>query len=161
MAYHAIQMADGSVAIMQTVAQLVGYDAETNEPIWRDPTPDECLAKWHPDEQAKVASHQPIDPADIPADREFRNAWTLDGDKITHDMGKARVIKRDQLRAERAPLLAALDVEYQRADERGDKTAKTEVAAKKQALRDVPADPRIAAATTPEELKAVTIVAAK
>ena len=51
--------------------------------------------------------------------------------------------------------LAALDVEYQHADERGDVAEKARIAAKKQALRDVTADPAIEAAQTPEALKAV------
>jgi fibronectin type 3 domain-containing protein len=75
---------------------------------------------------------------------------------ITVDMTKAREIKRDQLRAERRPLLEQLDVEFMRAQEQGDQTKADEIAAKKQALRDVTADPAIDAATTPDELKAAT-----
>ena len=73
--------------------------------------------------------------------------------KVT--MTKARDIKRDQLRAERKPLLEQLDVEFMRAQEQGDQAKADEIAAKKQALRDVTDDPAIDAATTPEELKAV------
>lgn len=92
------------------------------------------------------------DEDEVPADRTFRNALQND---LTHDMGKARDIWRDKLREERAPLLAALDVEYMRADETGDLAAKTAIAKQKQALRDVTADPAIDAAKTPQELKAV------
>ena len=74
---------------------------------------------------------------------------------IKVNMTKARKIKRDQLRAERKPLLEQLDVEFMRAQEQGDQTKADEIAAKKQALRDVTDDPAIDAATTPEELKAV------
>jgi len=74
---------------------------------------------------------------------------------ITVDMTKAREIKRDQLRAERRPLLEQLDVEFMRAQEQGDQAKTDEIAARKQALRDVTADPAIDAATTPDELKAV------
>jgi fibronectin type 3 domain-containing protein len=74
---------------------------------------------------------------------------------ITVDMTKAREIKRDQLRAERRPLLEQLDVQFMRAQEQGDQTKADEIAARKQALRDVTADPAIDAATTPDELKAV------
>jgi hypothetical protein len=42
-----------------------------------------------------------------------------------------------------------------RAQEQGDQAKADEIAAKKQALRDVTADPAIDAATTPDELKAV------
>jgi len=75
---------------------------------------------------------------------------------ITVDMTKAREIKRDQLRAERKPLLEKLDVEYMRAQEAGDTALQQEIAAKKQALRDATVDPAIDAATTPDELKAAT-----
>lgn len=93
-----------------------------------------------------------VDPADIPSDRTFREAWKAD---FSVDMGKARGIWRDRMRAARRPLLDALDIEYQRADERGDAGAKQSVAAQKQSLRDVTADPAIDAALTPDDLKAI------
>ena len=74
---------------------------------------------------------------------------------IKINMTKAREIKRDQLRAERKPQLEQLDVEFMRAQEQGDQAKADEIAAKKQALRDVTDDPAIDAATTPDELKAV------
>jgi len=74
---------------------------------------------------------------------------------ITVDMTKAREIKRDQLRAERKPLLEQLDVEFMRAQEAGDTQKQALISDKKQSLRDVTADPAIDAATTPDELKAV------
>jgi hypothetical protein len=93
-----------------------------------------------------------VDESAIPLDRTFRDAWKPD---LTCDLAKARGIQRDRMRATRKPLLAALDAEYMRADEADDTVKKAEIAAKKQALRDVTADPRIEAATTPEGLKAV------
>jgi len=74
---------------------------------------------------------------------------------ITVDMTKAREIKRDQLRAERKPLVEQLDVEFMRAQEAGDTQKQALIANKKQSLRDVTADPAIDDATTPDELKAV------
>jgi hypothetical protein len=74
---------------------------------------------------------------------------------IKVNMTKAVEIKKDMIRAERAPMLDSLDVEFMRAVEAGDEVAKAEIAAKKQALRDATKDPAIAAAKTPEELKAV------
>jgi len=54
---------------------------------------------------------------------------------ITIDFSKAQAITKDRLRAERAPLLAAQDVAFQRALEtNGDMAA---VVAEKQRLRDV------------------------
>ena len=91
----------------------------------------------------------------IPADRFFRNAWKFKGDAIEVDMTAARDIHRDSLRAERKLLLETLDVEYMKALEQGGDTAA--IAARKQILRDVTADPRIEAAATPDELKALTL----
>lgn len=115
-----------------------------------------CLAKWPFDVLGDVIG-DPIEiaPSAIPEDRTFRQAWTFDGKSIVTDMDKAREIKRDILRVERAPLLDALDVEYQKADEADDKDKKAAIAAKRQALRDVTKDAAIDAANTPEELKAV------
>ena len=74
---------------------------------------------------------------------------------INVNMTKAVEIKKDMIRAERAPLLADLDVQFMRAVEAGDTDAQATIAAKKQALRDATDDPAITAATTPDELKAV------
>jgi hypothetical protein len=142
MAHFAIQMADGSVAIMQTVG-----DAQVED----------CLAKWPAKESARVMRRMAIDPATIPADRTFRNAWILADGAIAHDMAKAREIKRDQLRRERAPLLAALDTAYLRADETKDEAAKAAIGEQKQRLREAPGDPAIDAAKTADELKAITL----
>lgn len=144
MAHYAIQMQDGSVAIMQTVEGA---------------TTEDCLAKWHPDERAKVALVRAIDPSRVPQTREFRNAWTLQGLDIVHDIDKARAIQRNRLRALRAPQLEALDLAYLRADEAGDSTAKAAVVAQKQALRDAPADPALESARTVEELSGLTLEA--
>ena len=76
---------------------------------------------------------------------------------ITINMGKARDIKRNQLRAERAPMLSALDVEYQRADEQKNEVEKELVAQRKQALRDVTKHPAIDGAATPDDLKCLSI----
>lgn len=120
------------------------------------PTQADEIGKWHPDRQAMIATaHGAVDHTAIPADRSFRNAWRHDGASLSVDMPAARGIHRDRMRAARAPLLAALDVAYQRADEKGDAAAKAVVADRKQALRDVTADAAIDAATTPDELVAV------
>lgn len=73
---------------------------------------------------------------------------------IVINMTKAREIKRDIFRKERAPILADLDVQYMRAIEAGNTPLQQEIAQKKQALRDVTQDPAIESAVTPEELKA-------
>jgi hypothetical protein len=56
---------------------------------------------------------------------------------ISINIDKAKAIKLDQLRAERAPKLAALDLAFMRAVEQGDTAKQASIAAEKQALRDV------------------------
>jgi hypothetical protein len=91
----------------------------------------------------------------VPADRTFRGAWAFNGAAVEIDMAAARGIHRDNLRAERAPRLSALDVDYMKALEQSGDTAA--IAAQKQALRDVTADARIEGAATPDALKALTL----
>ena len=68
------------------------------------------------------------------------------------DMAKAREIHKANIRTAREPKLAELDVEFQKALETGAST--TDIVAKKQALRDAPADSGIAAASDADALKA-------
>ena len=68
------------------------------------------------------------------------------------DMAKAREIHKTNIRNARTPKLQELDVEFQRALETGAST--TDIVAKKQALRDAPADSAINAATDEAGLKA-------
>ena len=70
------------------------------------------------------------------------------------DMAKAREIHKTNIRNARTPKLAELDIEFQRAIETDDATKKAEIAVKKQALRDAPADSGIAAANDADALKA-------
>lgn len=135
-----LKMQGGGVAILT----LVSVDA----------TVETVLAKWHPDERAKVVSWRPCEDDEIPADRTFRDAW-VDRGTIAVDMPKARDIHRARMRQARGALLGDLDIAYQRADETGDQKEKSSIAAKKQALRDVTALQAIEAAKTPDDLKAV------
>ena len=73
---------------------------------------------------------------------------------ITINLDKAREIHKDKIRVARKPLLETKDIEFMRAVESADTVTQTSVAAEKQALRDATSDPDIAAASTPEELKA-------
>ena len=68
------------------------------------------------------------------------------------DMAKAREIHKTNIWTARAPKLAELDVEFQKALETGAST--TDIVAKKQALRDAPADSGIASASDADALKA-------
>ena len=60
---------------------------------------------------------------------------------IRINIDKAKAIKLDQFRAERAPKLAALDVAFVRALEQGDTAEQSRIVAEKQALRDVTKQP--------------------
>lgn len=100
-------------------------------------------------------SHTVIDAADLPADRTFRKAWATRAGAVEVDMDRARDVWRDHIRQRRKGLLEALDVEAVRADEDGHAEAKSRVVERKKRLRDAPADKRIEAAQTPEELLAV------
>ena len=68
------------------------------------------------------------------------------------DMAKAREIHKQNIRIARLPKLQELDVEFQKAQETGAST--TDIVAKKQALRDAPADSGITAASDTDALKA-------
>ena len=71
---------------------------------------------------------------------------------IKTDMAKAREIHKNKIREARTPKLAELDIEFQKALETGAST--TDIVAKKQALRDAPADSGIVAASDEASLKA-------
>ena len=67
------------------------------------------------------------------------------------DMAKAREIHKTNIRTARAPKLADLDIEFQKAQETSADTSA--IVAKKQALRDAPADSAIASASNTDALK--------
>ena len=74
--------------------------------------------------------------ATVPANRDFRGAWVLNGSVITEDLDAAKAIFADKVREARTPLLAALDTDFMKAQETGAST--TQIVASKQALRDAP-----------------------
>ena len=132
-----------------TIRRDVAGGPEYSYPI----TPENVAARIK-QENLDVLSWRVIEYEDIPEDRTYRDALTDDGTKLKHDMPKAREIHRNHMRYARIHVLTALDIEYQRADEQADAAAKARIAAKKQALRDLPASPEIEAATTTDDLKA-------
>ena len=75
-----------------------------------------------------------------------------DDSMITVNLDKAKEIKKDMVRAERKPLLEALDIELMK--NITDPVKVAEIEAKKQALRDATTHASIVGATTVEELKA-------
>jgi len=72
---------------------------------------------------------------------------------ITINIDKAKNITKDRLRAERAPLLEAQDVAFQRALESGADTSA--IVAEKQRLRDI--TKQVDSMTTVEQLKAASV----
>lgn len=107
------------------------------------------------------APYKIVDDSMVPSDRAYRNAWVADvvGGKVNHDMPKARELHRQKMRNARAPLMAALDVAYVRADEQGPAgtAAKAQIAAQKAVLRDCTQLPAIDAAVTIDDLRVVWI----
>lgn len=73
-------------------------------------------------------------------------------------MNKAKEIWRDKIRAERNEEFVKLDILYMRALESGNIELQQSIAAKKQALRDAPADKRIDDAQSSEQLKSLQII---
>jgi CO dehydrogenase/acetyl-CoA synthase alpha subunit len=87
-------------------------------------------------------------------DNDFFNAYEYDetdGAKV--NLEKAKAIHKDKWRAARKPKLEKLDIDFMRAVELGDAQKQSEIAAQKQALRDVTETPLDG--TTLEEIKAV------
>ena len=84
---------------------------------------------------------------------DFYNAWEMDDTSVTVNFAKAVELTKDRLRAERAPLLQAQDIAFQRAIEANADT--TAIVAEKQRLRDITqlADQ----ATDLDELKALKV----
>ena len=73
---------------------------------------------------------------------------------ITVNLIKAKDIARNNLRAERAPVLASLDVQFMRAVESGNTELQTAIAQQKQALRDITTNESIVNAEDADTLKA-------
>lgn len=97
-----------------------------------------------------------VDSADLPnADVDFFDAWELNETTVSVNFVKAQGITKARLRAERTPLLAAQDIEFQRAIENGaDITA---IVAEKNRLRDI--TNLVDSCTTLEELRALKVEA--
>ncbi len=98
-----------------------------------------------------------VEDSAIPTDQSFRDSWegvavgTSDV-YVQHNMVKAIEIHKKNIRNTREPLLAALDVDFQRALETSADTST--IVAKKQALRDAPAASGISTSTNITQLKA-------
>ena len=89
-------------------------------------------------------------------DNDFFDAWEQTRGVVTVNIAKAREITKARLRAERAPLLAAQDVLFQRALETGADT--TAIVAEKRRLRDITA--LADARATLDDLRALRVTGA-
>ena len=96
---------------------------------------------------------------EIPSDRTFRGAWVLNAGVISHDMKKAKEIKRNMIREQRKAKFTALDNEINKelvnAITTGDNTLILELEGKRKVLRDAPAMPEIESAETIEDLAVI------
>ena len=118
-----------------------------------------CVPTGELDIQAVKAKDTPshsiiVQDSELPqADNDFFDAWELSNGAVTVNLDKAKAITKNRLRSERAPLLAAQDVLFQRALETGADTAA--IVAEKARLRDITnlAD----ACTTTAELRALKV----
>ena len=97
-------------------------------------------------------SYEIVEDSAIPTDRSFRNAWKQNSKTIETDMAKAKEIHKTNIRTARAPKLAELDIEFQRALETSADTST--IVAKKQTLRDAPSASGISTAASEADLKA-------
>lgn len=111
----------------------------------------DAVDKWAVTHGAPAAVRE-IKETDIPSDRTFRDAWVPG---LTVDMPKARDIHMGRIRSARDVELAKQDLEYIKADERGDAAEKARVATRKQALRDIPQTFDLSGASDPDTLKAL------
>ena len=90
----------------------------------------------------------------MPKNRDFRGAWTLEGDVMKEDLSAAKELFKSKIKEARTPLLASEDVAFMMALENDDASAKAASVAKKKALRDATKASAIDAASSIEELTA-------
>lgn len=126
-------------------------------PKRKDETDEEYLQNIASDNPDGAGLVSVVDSATLPAKHsEFKGARRWKNGAVEIDMPEARKIKMGCIRAERDKRLAATDAAMLKAIETKDPGAST-LAAKRQALRDLPAtvQPDIDAATDPTSLSAI------
>jgi hypothetical protein len=90
----------------------------------------------------------------MPKNRDFRGAWTLEGDVMKEDLSAAKELFKSKIKEARTPLLASEDVAFMMALENDDASARAASVAKKKALRDATKASAIDAASSISELTA-------
>ena len=128
----------------------------TPETLAKFETEDDAIAHVRersvPDDATKI---RVIDRSAIPEKRTFRNAWVDGTDKAVTDRSKASAIHMNRIREVRNAELAKEAINFQKAIEADDASAKTAVATKKQTLRDIPQNFDLSGASTDDELDAL------
>jgi len=144
---------DGSVSVMALLGDAAEAEHLAHDQL--DVIVQAEIAQWPDDLRQSAVSWRAVSDEEIPEDRTFRGAWRAGSGYtgIEIDMDHCRAIWKDNMRVARAPKLAKLDLEFQRAMETG--TSTKNIIARKQALRDVTKLPSIEAATSPDDLKSV------
>jgi hypothetical protein len=109
---------------------------------------------------SNVTAYLIIDTAEL-KDNSFIKAYEPDWNvgsgnqsTLTFNINTGIEIVKNKMRAKRIPLLAALDIEYQRATETTDQTKIQEIVAKKNVLRDI-TEMDFSSATDLDSLKAL------
>lgn len=132
---YALPRPDGGVTVLSlvddpnvTIHGEIDKLLEAHPEMYGTPDPE--------DPETLLVSYYPLE--SLPPNRDFRDAWAVANDgHVMVDMPKAQEIHKNRWRQVRSVKLAALDVEYMRALEAGDQKKVADIAAKKQALRDV------------------------
>lgn len=150
-----LSLDDPAITWAETDEQFLGRVLGRNIAVGQQPT--RAGGRHEPGSYPKAGDAiTVVEQADIPTDLTFRGAWILGiGGKPTVDMVRAREIQKDRIRRARAPMLAALDVEFSRALGKKDQAEADRVEVERERLRKATDAPEIATAETPEELKAV------
>lgn len=113
----------------------------------------EIISKWEAaNNGVKVIKYVAINKDEFPISKEFRNAWSFDGDSVKVNMAKARDIHRDKLRMSRSIYFEPLERAQRQALTIGDMKSAKSLELKLQSLRDITSDPKIESAQTPYDL---------
>jgi hypothetical protein len=124
---------DGKISIVIPVAKEQ-IERDLGRQLSEKEYEDHVLSRSIP---ADVKNVKPIEDHVIPGDREFRDAWKLNGDIIDFDLEAATAIQLDRVRLARTPFLEDLDTQFMLAIELQDDVKRAAVAKEKQRLRDI------------------------
>jgi hypothetical protein len=177
--YIAVTMSDGSM--YHVAYQCMGRGFKTGQDGWSAPDGDgyqvrpssdaliEALLRktereqWVPRHGLTMVSWRRMSDAehdmcskDRPGDGSvYRNALVDRGGTLEYDMDRARECHKHEVRRRRGRAMVELDGQFTRAIGQGDRKEQVRVEVARQQWRDAPQDPRIAAARTVDELRAL------